>query len=198
MVIVKKGMIIDPKRPKRSLNAYMIFSILQRDLILENNPDFKFGDVARLAAHMWKNLSPKQKAQFEERSKLGAHRYRNRMTVYNKRAPSQEMLFKIYGYKPRGPRSSYIYYIKSNYGTAMRMAPSKTFGEIIRMLADIWAEMPERTKRIYQVHAKTDRRRWEADIHLYNEGAFRHEGVKKGHCVKCGKLVKKIKAKIPE
>ena len=77
----------------------------------------------------------------------------------------------------------------------MRVEPSKTFGEIIRMLANMWEEMPERTKRIYQVHAKADRRRWETDMHLYNEGAFRHKGVKKGHCIKCGKSVKKIKAK---
>ena len=195
MVVVKKGKIVDPKRPKRPLNAFMMFSIQQQDLILENNPDLKFGNVAKVAGHIWKNLSPEQIALFKERSELGAHKYRNRMAAYNKHAPSQEMLFKIYGFKPRGPRSSYNYFIKSNYGTAMRVAPSKTFGEIIRMLANMWTEMPERTKRIYQVLAKADRRRWEADMHLYNDGAFRHEGVKNGHCIKCGKSVKKIKVK---
>ena len=220
MVVVKKGKIVDPKRPKRPLNAYMMFFVQRYQglfLDLKNNPDFEtwrmtvacmlsrsltncrnVGDVAKLASRTWSHLkttSPEQIALFRERSELGAHKYRNRMAAYNKHAPSQEMLFKIYGFKPRGPRSSYNYFIKSNYSTAMRVAPSKTFGEIIRMIANMWAEMPERTKRIYQVHARVDRRRWEAEMHLYNEGGFRHEGVKNGHCIKCGKSVKKIKAK---
>ena len=192
MVVVKKGKIIDPKRPKRPLNAYMMFSIHEREAILDRY-DVEFGDLAKRVAHAWNNLSPERSTLFKERSNLGAQKYRKRMAVYNKNAPSQEMLFKIYGFKPKGPRSSYNYFVKSNYGTAMRVAPSKTFGEIIRMLANMWEEMPERTKRIYQVHAKADRRRWETDMHLYNEGAFRHKGVKNGHCIKCGKPVKKIK-----
>ena len=192
MVVVKKGKIIDPRRPKRSLNAYMIFSIHQRDLILENNPDLKFGDVAKLAARIWKTLSPARIALFNGRSKLGAHKYRNSMAAYNKRTPSQEMLFKIYGYKPRGPRSSYNYFVKFNYSTAMRVEPSKDFGGIIRLLVGKWKGMSEKSKRIYQVHAKTDRKRWEADMHLYNEGAFRHEGVRNGHCIKCGRMARPV------
>ena len=155
----------------------------------------RFGDFAKRVARTWKDLSPEEKALFKERSEIGSYKYRNRMAAYKRHAPSQEMLFKIYGFKPRGPRSGYNYFIKSHYGTAMRVAPSKTFGEIIRMLANMWEEMPERTKRIYQVHAKADRRRWETDMHLYNEGAFRHKGVKNGHCIKCGKPVKEVKAK---
>ena len=197
MVVVKKEKIVDPKRPKRPLNAYMMFSIQEREHILDRY-DVAFGELAERVARSWRALSPQQKELFKENSKIGSYKYRNRMAAYKKHAPSQEMLFKIYGFKPRGPRSSYNYFIKSNYSTAMRVAPSKTFGEIIRMIANMWAEMPERTKRIYQVHAKADRRRWETDMHLYNEGAFRHEGVKNRHCVKCGRMVKpvlKIKAK---
>ena len=195
MVVVKKGKIIDPRMPKCPLNAFMMFSLQQRELILENNPGLRFGDVAKLAARMWKNLSSQQIDPFKERSKLGGRKYRSRIAAYKRRTPSQEMLLKIYGYKPRGPRNSYNYFIKYNYSTVMRVAPSKDFGQIIRMLSEKWMEMPEKTKRTYEVHAKVDRNRWQADMHLYNEGAFRHEGVKNGHCIKCGKPVKEVKAK---
>ena len=192
MVVVKKGKIIDPKRPKRPLNAYMMFSINQRDLIQENNPDMKFGDVAKLAARMWSWLPSQRRELFKERAELGAKKYHNRMAVYKRHAPNQKELFKIYGYKPRGPRSSYNYFIKYNYSTVMRVAPSKDFGGIIRTLAGMWLNMPEKTKRTYQVLAKTDRKRWEADMHLYNEGAFRHEDVRKGYCIKCGRMAKPV------
>ena len=192
MVVVKRGKIIDPRRPKRPLNAYMMFSLQQRDLILENNPGLRFGDVAKLAARKWKNLSSQQIAPFKERAMLGGSKYRSRMAAYKRRAPSQEVLFKIYGYKPRGPRNSYGYFIKYNYNTVMRVAPSKNFGEIIRSLAEKWKAMPEKTKRTYQVHAKVDRNRWEAEMHLYNEGAFRHEEVRNGHCIKCGRMAKPV------
>ena len=195
MVVVKKGRIFDPKMPKRPLNAYMMFSIQQRANILENNPDAKLGDVAKAVSRHWKDLSPERVAAYKRTSQLGAQKYRNRMAAYNKRAPSQEMLFKIYGIKPRGPRSSYNFFVKTNYSTAMRVAPAKSFGELIRTLANMWAQMPENTKRVYVVHAKADRTRWETDMYLYNEGAYRHEGVKKGQCIKCGKLVKRVKAK---
>ena len=192
MVVVKKGKIIDPKRPKRPLNAYMMFAINQRHLILENNPDMKFGDVAKGAARLWKNLSSRRIKLFKERAKIGAKRYHNRMAVYKRHAPNQKALFEIYGYKPRGPRSSYNYFIKYNYSTMMRVAPSKDFGEIIRTLAGMWMDIPESTKRTYQVLANTDRKRWEADLHLYIEGAFRHEDVKNGYCIKCGRMAKPV------
>ena len=169
MVVVKKGRIIDPKKPKRPLNAYMMFSIQQRQDILENNPNFKLGDVAKEVSRNWKDLSPARIAAYKKTSQLGAHRYRNRMAAYNKIAPSQEMLFKIYGIKPRGPRSSYNFFIKTNYSTAMRVAPAKSFGELIRTLANMWAQMPEKTKRFYVVHAKGDRRCWHTDMYLYLE-----------------------------
>merc|ERR1719188_1438888 len=114
------------------------------------------------------------------------------MAAYKRRAPNQEDLFKIYGYKPRGPRSSHNYFIKYNYSTLMRVAPSKDFDGIIRTLAEMWQNMPEKTKRTYQVHAKRDRKRWEADMHLYNEGAFRHEDVRNGYCTKCGRMAKPV------
>ena len=192
MVVVKKGKIIDPKRPKRPLNAYMMFAINQRYLILQNNPDMKFGDVSKGAARIWKNLSPQRIEMFKESAKLGTKKYYNMMAAYKRCAPNQKTLFKIYGYKPRGPRSSYNYFIKYNYSTVMRVAPIKDFVEIIRTLAGMWLDMPESTKRTYQVLANTDRGRWKADMHLYNEGAFRHEDVKNGYCIKCGRMAKPV------
>ena len=98
---------------------------------------------------------------------------------------------------PKRPHSSWNFFVKMNYSTAMRVAPAKSFGDLIRTLAKMWAQMPDKKKRVYVVHAKGDRRRWHTDMYMYMtcEGALRHEGVKKGQCIKCGKLVKKVKAK---
>ena len=96
MVVVKKGKIVDPKRPKRPLNAYMMFAINQRDLIIENNPDMKFGDVAKGTARKWKNLSSRQIELFKEKAKLGAKKYHNRMDIYKRQTIHKKMLVEIW------------------------------------------------------------------------------------------------------
>jgi len=46
--------------PKRPLSAYMMFAIVKRPQLKEENPSLKFGEVGRKLGEMWKELSDEE------------------------------------------------------------------------------------------------------------------------------------------
>ena len=54
----------DPNKPKRSKSAFMFYSLEQRKRIVSENPEAKFGDIAKLTSAEFKQLSETDKAKY--------------------------------------------------------------------------------------------------------------------------------------
>jgi len=65
----------DPLAPKRPCTAYIFFSNARREEVKTQNPGIKFSEVAGKISELWKNISPKEKAKFEQMAKEAKEKY---------------------------------------------------------------------------------------------------------------------------
>eukprot|EP00245_Coleochaete_scutata_P004557 TRINITY_DN17273_c0_g1_i1.p1 TRINITY_DN17273_c0_g1~~TRINITY_DN17273_c0_g1_i1.p1 ORF type:complete len:663 (+),score=213.11 TRINITY_DN17273_c0_g1_i1:162-2150(+) len=72
----------DPNAPKRSLSAYMYFTQDERERMKRENVKLPFAEVGKAVAEKWKNLTPAEKAPFEEKAKVDKVRYQGQMADY--------------------------------------------------------------------------------------------------------------------
>jgi len=61
--------------PKKPLASYMFFSKDVRPQVKEDNPEMKFGDIAREVSRRWKEISDDDKTQFEDLAAKDRVRY---------------------------------------------------------------------------------------------------------------------------
>jgi len=73
----------DPNAPRRGLSAYMFFANEQREIVREENPGIKFGDVGKMLGQRWKNLPEDDKAPYEAKAAADKKRYEDEKAAYN-------------------------------------------------------------------------------------------------------------------
>jgi structure-specific recognition protein 1 len=72
----------DKNAPKGAKSAYAIYVQQTRADLKASNPDASFGDLARLVADAWKNLTPDGRAKFEVLAKEDKSRFTAAMKEY--------------------------------------------------------------------------------------------------------------------
>ena len=75
----------DPNAPKKPLSSYMLFSNHIRSSIKDDNPDIKFGDMAKAVAEKYKKLNDKERAKWNEKADTEKKRYEQEMEAYKKK-----------------------------------------------------------------------------------------------------------------
>lgn len=69
-------------KPKRGLSAYLVFSRATRDSIKREHPDLKFGDLAKVVAERWKDMSEEERAPYHAEADADKARYEREMAAY--------------------------------------------------------------------------------------------------------------------
>jgi len=72
----------DLNKPKRALNAYMIFSIATREKRRLENPSLKATELVSLGAAAWRGLDPKEKGKWTQLATEDKERYNAEMALY--------------------------------------------------------------------------------------------------------------------
>ena len=78
----------DPNKPKRSKNAFMIFSAARRTEIKEANPDMKSTDISKELGMLWKAMSDDDKKPFEQQAATEKDAYDKAMAAYKEGSDS--------------------------------------------------------------------------------------------------------------
>jgi len=73
----------DPNAPKRNMSAFFLYSNHIRPEVKEQNPDAKFGDIAKMISVKYKALSEKERAKWDSKAADDKERYQREMEVYN-------------------------------------------------------------------------------------------------------------------
>lgn len=63
------------KKTKKPKTAYNIYYKENYKNVKDNNPEMKIGDISKILAEKWKNISDKERKIFEERSKKEKEEY---------------------------------------------------------------------------------------------------------------------------
>ncbi len=75
----------DPNAPKKPMSAYMLFSNHIRATVKDDNPDLKFGDIARAVSEKYKKFTDKDKAHWAVKAEEDKKRYKQEMAAYMKK-----------------------------------------------------------------------------------------------------------------
>lgn len=72
----------DPNAPKKALSAYFLFSMAERPKVKAENPDIKFGDIARMISARYKAMSDSERAKWDKKAAAEKERYAEEMEEY--------------------------------------------------------------------------------------------------------------------
>jgi len=78
----KKKKAKDPNKPKRNMSAYFLYSNANRARIQQENPEAKFGDIAKLISAEFKSISEKERKKWDKKAAKDKERYLDEMTRY--------------------------------------------------------------------------------------------------------------------
>lgn len=73
----------DPNKPKRNMSAFFLYSNAVRSTVKEENPEAKFGDIAKIISVQFKALSDSERAKYNKLAAEDKVRYQEAMVDYN-------------------------------------------------------------------------------------------------------------------
>lgn len=122
---------------KKPLSAYFLYSIATRPFVKESNPEMSFADINKYIGATWKNLPASQKKPY-----IDEHE-RNR-DIYLSLKPAK---------KAKGPGSAFILFSNDNRKNVVKLNPDISFGEIGKMLGQMWKGLSDKEKERYKLFA---------------------------------------------
>jgi hypothetical protein len=72
-----------PKKPKKALSAFMIFSNENRARIKDAHPDASFGEIGKILGQEWNSMSESDKKPYAEKSQEDKDRYNEEMKAFS-------------------------------------------------------------------------------------------------------------------
>ena len=183
----------DPSAPAAKKSAYMFFSTNKevRQQAVEHLTDAETGTKAKLPevsaflGAQWKNLSPEEKAPWEEMAKEDAARFASEsqgyvrpsdeelkaLPVNNKkprgRSPSPSPRAKKAADAPKNARSAYILFGLENRAAIKEANPQAGPKEMLSLIGSAWANADEETKALYTQQAEEDKARYQSELEAW-------------------------------
>lgn len=72
----------DANAPKRNVSAYLLYQNGMREQFKRENPGMTFGQLAKYTSHMYKNLTPEERATWDARAAQDKARYDAQLSQY--------------------------------------------------------------------------------------------------------------------
>ena len=162
----------DPDAPKKPMAAYMFFSSDFRDKVKAQHPNASFGELGRMLGDMWKAMDERQKAPYEKKAVADKERYQAEKKVWDLRPKPQVVRgtgkrSKKDPNAPKKPMGAYMFFCAANREQLKANNPNASFGEIGRMLGDMWKGIDERNRVPYEKKAEADKARYEKEKKAY-------------------------------
>jgi len=136
----------DPNKPKRNMSAFFLYSNAHRARVREENPDIKFGDVAKVLSGEFRALDAKSKKKWDKLAEKDKERYKSEMENYE--SPSEESdsddsdapkkrrkKAKKDPNKPKRNLSSFFIYSNQVRESVKNGNPDAKFGDIAKIIS---------------------------------------------------------------
>ena len=181
----------DPNAPKRPASAYILWCKVARKELKEKNPNMPFQQVGKELGKLWKSLTDKQKAPYQEQTKEEKEEYEEKKKNYN--APTVEELAELPVNKrkirkekkaekqktktdgptpPKRPLSAYILFSKHIRPEIKKKNPNLKPSEIMREIGKLWkTQYKDNAKKCekWVKLAKEDKERYQREIEEHNK-----------------------------
>jgi len=148
----------DPNAPKRGMSAFFLYSNANRSRVKEENPEAKFGDLAKLMSAEWKEVSGTDRDRWDQLAAEDKERYQREMETYeppsdledsdsdsDSDAPKKKKEKKGAKKDPNAPKramTAYILYSNATRADVKAENPEAKFGDMARMISTNYKALP--------------------------------------------------------
>lgn len=171
----------DVNAPKRPLSSYLLFQNAQRECYKRDNPGMTFGQLAKYTSHMYKNLTPEEKAVWEARSQQDKARYDAEIGTYvpppghdargvliedmrprkrNKRQPKDPAA-------PKRASGAYVFFTNEMRPKVLAEFPGIKFVELGKVMGERWRALTPDEKKRFEDMAAEDKVRFQVEMQQY-------------------------------
>merc|ERR1719498_838989 len=152
-----------PKKPKRNMSAFFLYSNANRERVKTENPDAKFGDIAKILSQEFKGLPENEKEQWKDLAAKDKERYQREMEDYVPPSDDSEDDGKRKKKKKKDPnapkRNQTAFFIYSNMhrATVKETNPEAGFGDIAKIISKQFKALSEKEREKYDKLAAEDK-----------------------------------------
>ena len=171
----------DSNAPKRNMSAYLLYQNAMRDQFKSDNPGMTFGQLAKYTSHMYKNLTPEEKATWVARAEADKQRYDQEIANYVPPPGHDARGNVIEDQRPkrrakRGPKDpdapkrasgAYVFFTNEMRPVVMKEFPGIRFVEMGRILGERWRALTANEKSRYENLAAEDKMRFQVEMQQY-------------------------------
>jgi len=171
----------DPNKPKRNMSAFFLYSNAHRERVKEENPNAKFGDIAKILSVEFKEISESERARWDRLAAQDKDRYMAAMETYeaptesepdsdsDSDAPKKKKKTKKKK-DPNAPKrnqSSFFLYSNATRNDVKAANPEAKFGEIAQIISRHFKALPEEERAYWDEKAAQDKERYQRDMEIY-------------------------------
>jgi hypothetical protein len=171
----------DVNAPKRNMSAYLLYQNAMREQFKRENPGMTFGQLAKYTSHMYKNLTPEEKATWEARAVQDKARYDADLSAYTPPPGHDSHGVLIEDHRPRkknkrGPKDPaapkrasgpYVVFTNDMRPKVVQEYPGIKFVELGKVLGERWRGLSSEEKRVYEGIAAQDKVRFQLEMQQY-------------------------------
>jgi len=171
----------DRNAPKRNMSAYLLYQNAMRDQFKRENPGMTFGQLAKYTSHMYKNLTPEEKASWDARAAQDKARYNAEISTYVPPPGHDARGNMIEDNRPRkrskrGPKDpaapkrasgAYVFFTNEMRPIVMSEFPGIKFVEMGRILGERWRALTPLEKKRFEEIANQDKVRFQMEMQQY-------------------------------
>eukprot|EP00549_Striatella_unipunctata_P001617 CAMPEP_0118686686 /NCGR_PEP_ID=MMETSP0800-20121206/7956_1 /TAXON_ID=210618 ORGANISM="Striatella unipunctata, Strain CCMP2910" /NCGR_SAMPLE_ID=MMETSP0800 /ASSEMBLY_ACC=CAM_ASM_000638 /LENGTH=311 /DNA_ID=CAMNT_0006583769 /DNA_START=446 /DNA_END=1381 /DNA_ORIENTATION=+ len=171
----------DVNAPKRNMSAYLLYQNAMREQFKRENPGMTFGQLAKYTSHMYKNLTPEERATWDAKSSEDKSRYDAQIAAYvpppghdargnliedhrprkrSKRAPKDPAA-------PKRASGAYVFFTNEMRPQVLKEYPGIKFVEMGRILGERWRALSPEDKKRFEDLAAQDKLRFQVEMQQY-------------------------------
>ena len=163
------------------MSAYLLYQNAMREQFKRENPGMTFGQLAKYTSHMYKNLTPEEKATWEARAAQDKARYDAEIAAYQPPPGHDARGVLIEEHRPRkrskrGPRDplapkrasgAYVFFTNYMRPKVNEEFPGIKFVELGKLLGERWRALTPVQKKEYEGMAAEDKVRFQVEMQQY-------------------------------
>lgn len=163
------------------MSAYLLYQNAMREQFKRENPGMTFGQLAKYTSHMYKNLTPEEKATWENRAHQDKARYDAEIAAYvpppghdsrgvliedhrpkrrNKRSPKDPAA-------PKRASGAYVFFTNEMRPKVLQEYPGIKFVELGKVLGERWRALTAEEKKKYEDMAAEDKIRFQLEMQQF-------------------------------
>mmetsp|Transcript_20985 Transcript_20985/g.43882 ORF Transcript_20985/g.43882 Transcript_20985/m.43882 type:complete len:328 (-) Transcript_20985:151-1134(-) len=170
----------DINAPKRNMSAYLLYQNTMREQFKRENPGMTFGQLAKYTSHMYKNLTPQEKATWESRAQQDKERYDAEIANYVPPPGHDARGVLIDDQRPRrrkrGPKDpsapkrasgAYVFFTNEMRPLVLVEFPGIKFVDLGKVLGERWRALTPDEKKRFEDMAAEDKVRFQMEMQQY-------------------------------